>query len=124
MVCLLSFFLVHGLVEKLVRHQGSVAAGKVSDALSLLQLRAWIDTPFSESLEPHTPHHGEVQVHQNHFDQKPHFIRYHFSSKTTFIKNQLHQSTSYPSPEQQHIVRVCVKASPSHKHGLCPPFRF
>ena len=37
MVCLLSFFLVQGLVDELVRHQGSVAAGKVSDALSLLQ---------------------------------------------------------------------------------------
>ena len=36
MVCLLSSFLVQ-LVDELVRHQGSVAAGKVSDALSLLQ---------------------------------------------------------------------------------------
>ena len=35
MVCLLSFFLVQGLVDKLVRPQGSVAAGKVSDASSL-----------------------------------------------------------------------------------------
>ena len=35
MVCLLSFFLVQGLVDKLVRHQGSVAAGKVSDFFSL-----------------------------------------------------------------------------------------
>ena len=34
MVCLLSFFLVQGLVDELVRH---VAAGKVSDAFSLLQ---------------------------------------------------------------------------------------
>ena len=34
MVCLLSFFLVQGLVDELVRHQGSVAAGKVSDAFS------------------------------------------------------------------------------------------
>ena len=23
-----------------------------------------------------------------------------------------------------NIVRECVKASPSHKHGLCPPFGF
>ena len=37
MVCLLSFFLAQGLVDELVRHQGSVAAGKVSDAFSLLQ---------------------------------------------------------------------------------------
>ena len=35
MLCLLSFFFVQGLVDKLVRHQGSVAAGKVSDAFSL-----------------------------------------------------------------------------------------
>ena len=27
-MCLLSFFLVQGLVDELVRHQGSVAAGK------------------------------------------------------------------------------------------------
>ena len=33
-MCLLSFFLIQGLVDKLVRHQGSVAAGKVSDAVS------------------------------------------------------------------------------------------
>ena len=31
MVCLLSFFLVQGLVDEHVRHQGSVAAGQVSD---------------------------------------------------------------------------------------------
>ena len=37
MICLLSFFLAQGLVDELVRHQGSVAAGKVSDAFSLLQ---------------------------------------------------------------------------------------
>ena len=37
MVCLLSFFLAQGLVDELVRHQGSVAAGKVSDAFSLLR---------------------------------------------------------------------------------------
>ena len=36
-MCLLSFFLVQGLVDELVRHQGSVAAGKVSDASSLSQ---------------------------------------------------------------------------------------
>ena len=34
MVCLLSFFLVQGLVDEHVRHQGSVAAGKVSDSFS------------------------------------------------------------------------------------------
>ena len=37
MICLLSFFLAQGLVDELVRHQGSVAAGKVSDSFSLLQ---------------------------------------------------------------------------------------
>ena len=37
MVCLLSFLLVQGLVDEFVRHQGSVSAGKVSDALSLSQ---------------------------------------------------------------------------------------
>ena len=36
--CLLPFlFLRTGLVDELVRHQGSVAAGKVSDALNLSQ---------------------------------------------------------------------------------------
>ena len=37
MICLLSFFLAQWLVDELVRHQGSVAAGKVSDSFSLLQ---------------------------------------------------------------------------------------
>ena len=37
MLCLLSFFLAQGLVDDLVRHQGSVTVGKVSDAFSLLQ---------------------------------------------------------------------------------------
>ena len=30
-MCLLSFYLLQGLVDEHVRHQGSVAAGQVSD---------------------------------------------------------------------------------------------
>ena len=37
MICLLSFFLAQGLVDELLGHQGSVAAGEDSDAFSLLQ---------------------------------------------------------------------------------------
>ena len=36
MVCHLSFFLAQGLFDELVRHQGSVAAGKRSLTLSAL----------------------------------------------------------------------------------------
>ena len=37
MVCHLPVFLAQVLVDELVRHQGSAAAGKVSDAFSHLQ---------------------------------------------------------------------------------------
>ena len=74
--------------------------------------------------------------HQNPISSKTNFIRDHFhqkpfSSNTNFIKNQFHQSTSCqrdPPPEQkQYSPCLCESvagrrpATPSHKHGLCPP---
>ena len=69
---------------------------------------------------------------KNHFHQKTTFIKKPLSPKTTFIretnfiKNQIHQRP--PPPEQkQYSPCLCESvagrrpATPSHKHGLCPP---
>ena len=63
---------------------------------------------------------------KNHFHQKTNFIKKPISSKTNFIKNQSCQRD--PPPEQkQHSPCLCESvagqrpATPSHKHGLCPP---
>ena len=49
---------------------------------------------------------------KNHFHQKP------FSSKTNFIKNQFHQK---PISSEHFLSEGPTTATPSHKHGLCPP---
>ena len=72
---------------------------------------------------------------KNHFHQKP------VSSKTTFIKNQFHQKLFSSETffirknetkewDSQYSPCLCEgvagrrPATPSHKHGLCPPFGF
>ena len=79
---------------------------------------------------------------KNHFSSKTTFIKNQFHQKTTFIKNHFHQKpissktnfiralpvrgTHHPSKNNK--VRVFLEgvagrrpATPSHKHGLCPP---
>ena len=69
---------------------------------------------------------------KNHFHQKPlssknHFHQKPFSSETTPFSSE---TTPFSSEKMKrkggtvNIVRVCVKATPSHKHGSCPPFGF
>ena len=73
---------------------------------------------------------------KNHFHQKTTFIKKPVSSKTSFIKNHFHQKpfSSEKNETQgwdsQYSPCLCEgvagrrPATPSHKHGLCPPFGF
>ena len=111
--------------------------------------RCWLDgkvqvhqkTTFIKNHFRRRPLSSKNHLHQKttfikkiHFHQKPN------SSKTNFIKNQFHQkpisseTTSCqrdPPPEQkQYSPCLCESvagrrpATPSHKHGLCPPLGF
>ena len=118
------------------------------DLSSLTRIDSATSQDCSGEVQVHQNHfHQKTIFIKNHFHQKPFssettFIRDHFhqkpfSSKTIFIKNQFHQRPLSsktnscqrdPSPEQKQSCPCLYEsvagrrpATPSHKHGLCPP---
>ena len=85
------------------------------------QKKFFIKKPLSSKCHFHQkPSSSKTNFTRDHFHQKP------ISSKTNFIRALPVRGTHHPS--KNNIVRVFCEgiagrrpATPSHKHGLCPP---